>query len=154
MCTAAVAAVSAGCAPQPVEQNLTIEFLRDPGTGGAIEIRAEVRLNRDAADQEDEAIQNRIDDIAAELANGTGPWHQRFDRLRDPASSGIDLRKEEGLISRFQRWAVMTEPGPALVDFFADTRIVPGLRGRRKLQKRRPTIGRAANRDPELQAGT
>lgn len=125
MCTAAVAAIPAGCAPQPVEQNLTIEFLRDPEPGGAIEIKADVRLDRDAADQDDEAIQDRIDDIAAELADGTSIWHQRFDRLRDPASDGIDLRKQEGLISRFQRWAVMTEPGPALVDFFADTQIVP-----------------------------
>jgi len=90
-----------------------------------MEIRVEVKLNRDVSDQDDESLQNRIDAIAAELANGTGPWHERFDRLRDPASDGIDLRKDKGLISRFQRWAVMTEPGPALVDFFADTQIVP-----------------------------
>lgn len=90
-----------------------------------MEIRADVALNRDAANADDEAVRKRIDEVAAELAGGTGPWHQRFDRLRNPASDGIDLRNENGELARFQRWAVMTDPGPALVDFFADTQIVP-----------------------------
>ncbi len=90
-----------------------------------MEIRAEVRLNRDAADQDDEELQNRIDGIAAELADGTSVWHERFDRLQTPASDGFDLRKDEGEVSRFQRWAVLNDPGPALADFFADTRITP-----------------------------
>lgn len=90
-----------------------------------MEIRAEVTLNRDAADQDDEELQNRIDGIAAALADGTSVWHERFDRLQAPASDGFDLRKDEGEVSRFQRWAVLTDPGPALADFFADTRITP-----------------------------
>ena len=89
-----------------------------------MEIRADVRLNRDAADQDDE-LQTRIDEIAAELADGTSAWHERFDRLRDAASDGVDVTKEEGEVSRFQRWAVLNDPGPALADFFAGTRIAP-----------------------------
>lgn len=125
MCTAAVAAVLSGCGPKPIEQDLMIEFVPDHESGGAMEIRAEVRLNRDAADQDDEELQTRIDEIAAELADGTSVWHERFDRLRAPASDGFDLTKDEGEVSRFQRWAVLSDPGPALADFFADTRIAP-----------------------------
>ena len=120
---AALAAMLVGCAP-PVEESLRIEFLRDHEPHGAMEIRAEVKLNRDAGDKDDEALQNRIDEVAAELADGTGFWHERFDRLRGPASDGIDLTKQKGEISRFERWAVMTDPGPALLDFFADTQMV------------------------------
>ncbi|MYA08792.1 MAG: hypothetical protein F4060_04700 [Holophagales bacterium] len=125
MCAAAVAATLAGCGPEPVQQNLTIEFVRDHESGGAMEIRAEVSLDRDAADQDDEELQNRIDEIAAELADGTSVWHERFDRLQAPASDGFDLRRDEGEVSGFQRWAVLKDPGPALADFFADTRIAP-----------------------------
>jgi len=125
MCTATVAAILSGCGPKPVEQNLTIEFVRDRESGGAMEIRAEVKLNRDAADQHDEELQNRIDEIAVELADGTSVWHERFDRLRAPASDRVDLRKDKGEISRFQRWAVLNDPGPALADFFADTGLAP-----------------------------
>ena len=115
----------AGCAPEPVQESLLIEFARDDESEVRMEIRAEVELNRSAADEDDEAVHKQIDRIAAELTGGTGPWHARFDRLRNPASGGIDLREDKGELSRFQRWAVMTDPGPALVDFFADTQIVP-----------------------------
>jgi hypothetical protein len=124
-CAAAVAAMLAGCAPRPVEESLRIEFKPGPGSDVRMEIRAEVELNRDAADADDEAVRQRIEQVAAELADGTGPWHERFDRLGNPASDGIDLGEEKGELSRFQRWAVMTDPGSALADFFADTRIVP-----------------------------
>ena len=124
-CAVAIAATLAGCAPRPVEESLRIEFIPEPGSGVRMEIRAEVELNRDAADEDDEAVRKRIDQLAAELAGGTGLWHERFDRLRNPASDGIDLGEEKGELSRFQRWAVMTDPGPALADFFADTQIVP-----------------------------
>ena len=124
-CTAAIAAMLAGCAPRPVEESLRIEFMPEPGSDVRMEIRAEVELNRDAADEDDEAVRRQIDQVAAELAGGTGPWHERFDRLRNPASDGIDLGEEKGELSRFQRWAVMTDPGPALADFFADTQIAP-----------------------------
>ncbi len=124
-CAAAIAATLAGCAPRPVEESLRIEFMPEPGSDVRMEIRAEVELNRDAADEDDEAVRRQIDQVAAELAGGTGPWHERFDRLRNPASDGIDLGEEKGELSRFQRWAVMTDPGSALADFFADTRIVP-----------------------------
>ena len=124
-CAVAVAATLAGCAPRPVEERLRIEFIPEPGSDVRMEIRAEVELNRDAADEDDEAVRRRIDQVAAELAGGTGPWHERFDRLRNPASGGIDLGEEKGELSHFQRWAVMTDPGAALADFFADTQIVP-----------------------------
>lgn len=114
-----------GCAPQPVEESLSIEFLRNSGTDGSIEIRAEVELNRDAADKGDEALHRRIDAVAAELEDGTSPWHERFNRLGTPLSDGVDLRQDRGEVSRFQRWAVLNDPGPALSDFFADTRIAP-----------------------------
>ena len=90
-CTAAIAAMLAGCAPRPVEESLRIEFMPEPGSDVRMEIRAEVELNRDAADEDDEAVRRQIDQVAAELAGGTGPWHERFDRLRNPASDGIDL---------------------------------------------------------------
>lgn len=90
-----------------------------------MEIRAEVRLNRDAGNKNDEAIQNRIKRVAAELAAGTGFWHERFDRLLIPASEGADLKRHKGEISRFRRWAVVTDPGPALLEFFAGTQIAP-----------------------------
>ena len=115
----------AGCAPEPVKESLLIEFARDDESGVRMEIRAEIRLNRDAADEDDEAVLKQIDQVAAELAGGTGPWHERFDRLRNPASDGIDLSEDKGALSRFQRWAVMPDPGPALADFFAGTQIVP-----------------------------
>ncbi len=124
-CAAAIAATLAGCAPRPVEESLRIEFMPEPGSDVRMEIRAEVELNRDAADEDDEAVRRQIDQVAAELAGGTGPWHERFDRLGNPASDGIDLGEEKGELSRFQRWAVMTDPGPALADFFADTQIAP-----------------------------
>ena len=124
-CAAAIAATLAGCAPKPVEESLRIEFVSEPGSDVRMEIRAEVELNRDAIDEDNEAVRQRIDRVAAELAGGTGPWHERFDRLRSPASDGIDLGEEKGELSRFQRWAVMTDPGTALADFFADTQIVP-----------------------------
>ncbi len=128
ICAAAIAATLAGCAPRPVEESLRIEFVSEPESDVRMEIRAEVELNRDAADEDDEAVRRHIDQVAAELAGGTGPWHERFDRLRNPASEGIDLGEEKGELSRFQRWAVMTDPGTALADFFADTRIVPTYR--------------------------
>lgn len=115
----------AGCVPEPVKESLLIEFAHDDESGVRMEIRAEVELNRDAADEDDEAVRRQIDQVAAELAGGTGPWHERFDRLRNPASDGIDLREEKGELSRFQRWAVMTDPGPALADFFTDTQVMP-----------------------------
>lgn len=124
-CAAAITAMLAACAPEPVQESLLIEFTRDDESEVRMEIRAEVKLNRDAADEGDEAVHKQIDQIVAELAGGTGPWHARFDRLRNPTSDGIDLREDKGELSRFQRWAVMTDPGPALVDFFADTKIVP-----------------------------
>lgn len=124
-CVAALAAMAAGCAPGPIEESLRIEFVSGPGADVRMEIRAEVQLNRDAADEDDEAVRQRIDRVAAELAGGTGPWHERFDRLEAPVSDGIDLADENGELSRFERWAVMTDPGPALADFFADTPIVP-----------------------------
>ena len=124
-CAVAVAATLGGCAPKPVEESLRIEFIPEPGSDARMEIRARVELNRDAADEDDEAVRRQIDQVAAELAGGTGPWHERFDRLGNPASDGIDLGEEKGELSRFQRWAVMTDPGTALADFFADTQIVP-----------------------------
>lgn len=122
---AALAGMLGACGPQPVEESLSIEFLRNPETAGSMQIRAEVRLNRDAADRGDESLHKRIDAVAAELEDGTSPWHERFNRLGTPLSDGVDLRKEQGEVSRFQRWAVTTDPGAALADFFADTRIAP-----------------------------
>lgn len=122
---AALAGVLGGCGPQPVEESLSIEFLRNSETDGSVEIRAEVRLNRDAADRGDGSLQKRIDTVAVELEAGTSPWHERFNRLGVPLSDGVDLRKDQGEVSRFERWAVMTDPGAALADFFADTRIAP-----------------------------
>ena len=122
---AALAGMLGACGPQPVEESLSIEFLRNPETAGSMQIRAEVSLNRDAADRGDESLHKRIDAIAAELEDGTSPRHERFNRLGAPLSDGVDLRKEQGEVSRFQRWAVTTDPGAALADFFADTRIAP-----------------------------
>ena len=50
-CAAAIIAVLAGCAPEPVKESLVIEFAGNDQSGARMEIRAEVKLNRDAADE-------------------------------------------------------------------------------------------------------
>ena len=89
-----------------------------------MKIVAEITLNRRLGDDNDE-FQQRMDDVAAELAGGTGPWHRRFDRLRDPDDDGADQTTHKGQLTQFVRWAVVTDPAPALANFFADTDIVP-----------------------------
>ena len=132
-----MAALLAGCAQEPVEESLRIEFLRDhesdlgpkfpfsPERDVRMEIQAEIKLNRTRGDDDNEEFQRRMDDAAAALMGGNDFWHDRFDRLQNPDADGIDLTRNDGLLSRYRLWAVMPDPGPALLNFFSDTHIAP-----------------------------
>ncbi len=134
----ALAAALTGCAGEPVDESLRLEFLREhesddrlpfsPEPDVRMEIEADITLNRRRGDDDNEAFRRRMDEVAAELLEGNSSWHRRFDRLQGADADGIDLIRKRGELSQYRLWAVMPDPDPALRAFLSDAPIDPSYR--------------------------
>ena len=96
------------CFEDPVEEDLYLCF------DGAdyLMVRLDVVLHQDT-DDENAAFAARADEVRRSLQEGYGEWHDRFDRMGETGLDGMSMRRADGRLERYRRWAYLEGSGRA-----------------------------------------
>jgi hypothetical protein len=113
------AAACLACFAPAVTEGLRLRFAPD----GSLELRLVIDVRPPPDAEGNPALVARLDRLESELLAGWSPWSRRFEALA-AAREGLQWHRDEGRLSRYERWAVVADPGK-VVDFFADTAAQP-----------------------------